>query len=330
MTNGKTRLGAHSALLFMGVMSMGGLAHAEDGSAPPTKPDCSFPCFFHSADPAPTPTPAPQAAAADTAPDAPAPAARSAPKVVHALTIAADAPEIGRLKALTSVLPGQPVKIVKTPLGTEPATADFLVKTALQTASEPTKFHDAKLFTEQLHIIAGSKIASVEDLRDRVVSFGAEGSPSQDAARKAFQALGVTVKDTPLDLENALDGASTGDIDAVVVLAPQPFERLKSISQSGLHLLSWPDSGSLPSGAIESTISADAYPGLAKPGETIRAVGVDAVLSVSAKGAKQPATKRFMSALAQHSAALSKRGFDLLKADIDARAGSRIASADRR
>ena len=108
---------------------------------------------------------------------------------MHALTIAADAAEIGRLKGLTSVLPGQPIKIVKTPLGTEPATADFSVKTALQTASEPTKFHDAKLFTEQLHILAGAKIANVEDLRDHVVSFGPEGSAVPMAAVVAGGAL---------------------------------------------------------------------------------------------------------------------------------------------
>jgi hypothetical protein len=322
MTSRTLRRGAQSALFLVGVMSVGA-AHAEDGAA--AKPDCSFPCFFRSAQPAP----APQAVAAEPAPapvaDAIPSAAKPAPKIVHALTIAADDAEVGRLKALTGVMPGQPIRIVKAPSG-----ADFAVETALQPASDPTRFHDAKLFTEQLHIIAGAKIARVEDLRDHVVSFGADGSPGQDAARKAFQALGVNVKETPLDLDNALDGASTGDVDAVVVLAPQPFERLKSVSQSGLHLLAWPDSGSLPAGAIDTTISADAYPGLTKPGETIRAVGVDAILSVSAAGAKQPATKRFMNALALHSTALSKRGFDLLKADLESRTGRRVASADKR
>lgn len=327
MTSRTIRHGTHSALFLIGLMSVGA-ARAEDGSAPPAKPDCSFPCFFHSSNPAPTP----QAAATDpavTAADATLPASKPAPKVVHALTIAADDAEFGRMKALSGVVPGQTIKIVKTSVAAR-GTADFAVKTVLQPASDATTSHDAKLFTEQLHIVATSKITRVEDLRDHVVSFGANGSAGQDAARKAFQALGVSVRETPLDLDNALDGASTGDIDAVVVLAPQPFARLKSMARSGLHLLSWPDSGALPAGAVDATISADAYPGLATPGETIRAVGVDAVLSVSATGARQPATKRFMSALAQHSAILSKRGFDLLKADLESRSGSRVASAERR
>jgi hypothetical protein len=328
MTSKTIRPGARSALFLMGLISAGGAAYADDASGPPVKPECAFPCFFHSSDPAPAP--APQAAAAETAPVVPAPeagapVAKPARKIVHALTIAADEAQASRLKALTGVVPGQPVKIVKA----QAAAADFTVKAALPPASDTPKARDAKLFTEQLHIIANDKIARVEDLRDRVVSFGTEGSAGQDAARKAFQALGVPVKETPLDLDNALDGAATGDVDAVVVLAPQPFDRLKGASRSGLHLLSWPETGALPAGAVDTTISADAYPGLVKPGETIRAVGVDAVLHLSTTGAKQPATKRFLSALAQHSANLSKRGFDLLKADLDSRAGSRVASAEK-
>lgn len=337
MTNGKARVAARGAMILIGFVGWGGLAHAEDKAAPPATADCAFPCLFHWADLVPGATPAAAPAAEPAATPAPATASKPAaaaapvaPKVVHPLTIAADAAEVGRLKGLTSVMRGQPIKIIKTPPGPPSETADFAVKTALQPAVSPTKFRDAKLFTEQLHIIAGAKIERVEDLRDHVVSFGAEGSAGQDAGRKAFQALGVNVKETPLDLDNALDGASTGDIDAVVVLAPQPFERLKKMPQSGLHLLSWPDHGSLPQGAVEATIAADTYPGLAKPGEAIHAVGIDAVLSVSAKGARQPATKRFMDALAQHSAALSQHGFDLLKADRDARAESRVASAEKR
>ncbi len=137
------------------------------------------------------------------------------------------------------------------------------------------------------------------------------------------------MKETPLDLDNAIDGLATGDVDAVVMLAPQPIDRLKSVSTPGVHLLSWPEGSSLPNGASAATIDAAAYPRLAKPGETIRAMGVDATLTISARGAKQVAAKTFLKALSLHSEALTKRGFDLLKADLDSRAGRRLASADR-
>ena len=279
------------------------------------------PAFAQAADPDRAPVAA-EAAPIDPAAGAAAPALpKAAPRHIHVLTIAAAESERARLKALAQVMPGQPIRIVTT---ASAGATDFAVRTAPQ----PAGARDAKLFTEQLHIIATPGIASIADLRGRVVSFGTEGSPGQEAARKAFQALGVGIKETPLDLDNALDGAATGDIAAVVVLAPQPFDRLKALTPSGLHLLSWPDQASLPPGTLSATIAGAQYPALAKPGDTIKTLAVDAVLSVSPRAAKQPAAKRFMSALAQHSAALSKRGFDLLKADLDGRRGRTVASND--
>ena len=69
---------------------------------------------------------------------------------------------------------------------------------------------------------------------------------------------------------------------------------------------------------------------MAKPGETIRTLGIDAVLTMSAKGAKDPAARAFLASLSQNAAALSRHGFDRLKADIGQRGGNQVASVDRR
>ena len=189
----------------------------------------------------------------------------------------------------------------------------------------------ARLFTEQLHIVAGTGVLSPADLKGKVVSFGPEKGPAQAAARKAFAALGVSVKETPLDLDNALDGIATGDVAAVVVLAPQPDARLARLkTTSGLHLVSWPEGTAVPDGDTMTSIPGSAYPGLAKAGDSVRALGVEAALDASGKGATSPAARAFLTALSQHSAALSKRGFDLIKADLETRNGRRVASAERR
>ena len=136
------------------------------------------------------------------------------------------------------------------------------------------------------------------------------------------------MKETPLDLDNALDGVSTGDIAAVVVLAPEPMARLKTVT--GLHFVGWPDGAALPAGAVASSIDGGAYPGLAKPGETIPAMGIDAVLTLNPRGARKPAAKVFLVDLSQHAGALARHGFDLIKADLETRNGRRVASADHR
>ncbi len=250
---------------------------------------------------------------------------RKTVKPVPTVTIAADGAEAVRLRTLAASLPKTRVHIVN--LGASKG-ADFTVVRAVDGAAPGEK---ARLFTEQLHIVAGAGVLSPMDLNGKVVSFGPDKGPAQAAARKAFAALGVSVKETPLDLDNALDGIATGDIAAAVVLAPQPDARLARLkTTSGLHLVSWPEGAAVPDGDTLASIPGSAYPGLAKAGDSVRALGVEAALDATSKGATSPAAKAFLTALTQHSAALSRRGFDLIKADLETRNGRRVASAERR
>ena len=240
------------------------------------------------------------------------------------ITIAARATDVARLKGLAAALPRERIRIVPLVDASEPVGTDF-------TLSEARGGGDfkARLFTEQLHIVAGDKIHTVADLAGKVVAFAGAGAAQEDAARQAFATLNIKVKDTPLDVANALDGLSTGDIEAVVILAPQPVTQLAVLGTPGLHLISWPEGGSVPDGAVVTSIDGDRYPQLAKPGETIRALGVDAVLRMNAKGAKDPAARLFLASLAQNAGALSKHGFDL-KVAGGGRGDNRLASAERR
>lgn len=245
-------------------------------------------------------------------------------KPVPVVTIAAEAAEATRLKTLAATLPRTRLRIVAAGEG---RAVDFTAAPAVSGAAAGEK---ARLFTEQLHIVAGPGVRTIADLKDKVVSFGPDKSPSQVAARKAFGALGVGVTETPLDVDNALDGLATGDIAAVVVLAPQPDPRLAKLTgKANLHLVSWPQAAPLPENTEAASIPGSAYPGLAAGGDTVRAVGVEVALDTAGRPAT-PAAKAFLAALSQHSAALSKRGFDLIKADLDNRAGARVASAERR
>lgn len=332
--------GSRGVVILACLVGAAPVARAQDAAPPAAPAPCGFPCLFRQAPPPEPvqpreatpadPAAAPSVVATDETPAARRPVARKR-KPPRPLTIAAEASEAARLKALAFLVPEQSIKVV-TPRGSgagSPA-ADMAVTTGSTSVAEGGKSREVRLFTEQLHVIAGPGITRITDLRDRPVSFGSAGSPSEAAARAAFAALGLKVKETPLDLDNALDGAASGDLDAVVVLAPQPLARLAGISHSGLHLVSWPEDAPLPQGAVATMIAPGPYPGLAKPGETIHAVGVDAFLGVSAKGAREPATRGFFAALARHSTALSKRGFDLLKADVESRTGRRLASAEHR
>ena len=277
------------------------------------------------AQPAAAAQPALAADVADPADPVPKAHLHKTVKPVPIVTIAADGAEAARLRTLAASLPKARVHIVNVGASKN---ADFTVVAAVDGAAPGEK---ARLFTEQLHIVAGAGVLSPMDLNGKVVSFGPDKGPAQAAARKAFAALGVSVKETPLDLDNALDGIATGDIAATVVLAPQPDARLARLkTTSGLHLVSWPESEAVPDGDTLASIPGSAYPGLAKAGDSVRALGVEAALDATGKGATSPAAEAFLGALSQHSAALSRRGFDLIKADLETRDGRRVASAERR
>ena len=296
-----------------GIMCIFGSRPAAPAQSAPQAPPAAAPA-------APTAT----ADATDTAKDQPKAAHKARPKPIQVVTIAADKTDVARLQSLAAVVRNPRVKFVEAKDG---QAADFSVTTSL---ADGQGVKQAKLFGEAMHVVAGAKVKSFADLRGKTVSFGADGSAGQAVARKAFEAAGIKVAETPLDIDNALDGLSTGDIDAVVVVAPQPDARLTKLTPSGLHLVAWPDGIALPDGAVAASIDGAAYPGLAKPGDKVATLGVDAVLVASPKGARQPAAKVFLGALAQHSADLSKRGFGLLKADLATRGGRRVANNEAR
>ena len=277
--------------------------------------DCSgLMCLFHrDAPPPPPPAVAPNAGAppattADAADAAPAKAKPRA-KPVATVTIAADPAEAARLKPITAAVSRPHVRIVDAKAGQG---ADFALATSIDRGAGPEK---ARLFAEAMHVLAGDKVHSLDDLKGKNVSFGADGSAGQTVARKAFEAAGVKVAETPLDIDNALDGLATGDIDAVVVVAPQPDARLGKLHAPNLHLVAWPQAATLPEGASATTIDSQAYPGLAKPDAKVAALAVDAVLVETPKGAHEPVAKAFLGALTHHAAVLGKRGFALLQAD---------------
>ena len=286
-------------------------------------------CLFHGRDAAPQPQPPqPQAAGAPEAPATTADAADPAPKAkpkprpkpVAVVTIAADPAEAARLEPIATAVSRPHVKIVDAKAGQG---ADFALATSLDQGGGREK---ARLFPEAMHVLAGDKVRSLDDLKGKNVSFGAEGSAGQTVARQAFAAAGVNVSEMPLELDNALDGLATGDIDAVVVVAPQPDARLTKLRAPNLHLVAWPQAASLPEGASATTIDARAYPGLAKPDPKVAAFAVDAVLVESPKGAHQPAARAFLGALNHRAAMLGKRGFVLLQAD----SGRRVANNEQR
>jgi TRAP transporter TAXI family solute receptor len=149
-----------------------------------------------------------------------------------------------------------------------------------------------KLYDEEVHILARDVFASVDELRGRKVNFGTEGSGTFMTADIIFDELGLDVEVTALPEPEALAGLRAGKIDALVFVGGQPLTLLSQIeADSGLRLLPLPRRR-VDAGYIEAELTAQSYPRLIGPGESIPTLAVGAVMAAYNWPAAHPRSEK--------------------------------------
>jgi len=143
----------------------------------------------------------------------------------------------------------------------------------------------AKLYDEEIHILANSEIHSLQDLASKRVNFGTTESESFFTASTIFNVLGIGVDITTLPQPVALSKLRSGEIAALVYIVAKPARLFEAIRpEEGFHFLSITDHPSAP-GALresygEATLSAADYPHLIEQGKSVATLSVGTVLAV--------------------------------------------------
>jgi uncharacterized protein len=138
-----------------------------------------------------------------------------------------------------------------------------------------------KLYDEELHILAGTDIQSIEDLVSKKVNFGVRDSGTSVTATAVFGALGILVESTNFPQRVALEKLRRGEISALVYLAGKParlFEDLRP--DENLHFLSIRATRDLPASYTSATLTAEDYPELIEAKAPVSTVAVGSVLAV--------------------------------------------------
>jgi TRAP-type uncharacterized transport system substrate-binding protein len=136
-----------------------------------------------------------------------------------------------------------------------------------------------KLYDQDLHVLAGPDIQSIDDLRGKKVNFGLRDSGTYTTATTIFNALGVQPAVTNLAHPLALDKLRRGEISALVYVATKPSRLFQDIRpDENLHFL--PISGNLPGNYTATTITSDDYPELVSNNAPVNTVAVGTVLVV--------------------------------------------------
>ena len=134
-----------------------------------------------------------------------------------------------------------------------------------------------KLYDQDVHILAGPDIQSIDGLRGKKVNFGLRDSGTYTTATTIFNALGVQPEVTTFPQPLALDRLRRGEISALVYVATKPSRLFQDVRpDENLHFL--PITADLSPNYTAITITSDDYPELVSKDAPVNTVAVGTVL----------------------------------------------------
>ncbi len=159
-----------------------------------------------------------------------------------------------------------------------------------------------KLYDQELHVLAGPDIQSIDDLRGKKVNFGLHDSGTYTTATAVFKASEIEPDVTNLPHPLALDKLRRGEISALVYVATKPSRLFQDIRpDENLHFL--PITSDFLSNYITTTINSNDYPELVSNDAPVKTVAVGTVLVAynwPAKSERYQRVNRFVQAFLTH------------------------------
>jgi TRAP transporter TAXI family solute receptor len=139
----------------------------------------------------------------------------------------------------------------------------------------------AKLYDEEIHILARKDITKLEDLNGQRVNADVEGSGSAMTAEIVLDALGIKAKVEHAKQVDGIHELEHGDIAAIIHVAGAPIPLLSQVpADSGLHFLTVPLTPALAQTYLPDRLTHDNYPALIPADAPVQTVAVGDVLAV--------------------------------------------------
>ena len=161
----------------------------------------------------------------------------------------------------------------------------------LTTALDQRLNYITRMFPEEMHVVAGRGVKSIDELTGKKVNFSDSGSSTQITARDVFGLLGIAVNEVNLSQADAITAIKNGEIAATVVFSGKPAGIFSHVSANdNLHLLEIPITRTLENIYSPAQLEQTLYPNLIDKGQTIQTIAVDAVLITNNW---QPASDRY-------------------------------------
>ena len=148
----------------------------------------------------------------------------------------------------------------------------------------------AKLYNEEMHVVAAKSIRSLADLDGRTVAVGLANGGTFVTAISIFERLKIRPHFLYLEPRVAMQKLKEGEIDAVIAVEGKPLSEIAQIAGNGLHFVPVNYDKALQDDYLPAQLTAEDYPNLIAPGQSVDTIAVAAVLAVYNWG---PRTDRY-------------------------------------
>src|SRR5262245_9739158 len=138
----------------------------------------------------------------------------------------------------------------------------------------------ARLYNEEMHILAGPGINRVQDLNGKKVNFSDVGSGTQFSTRLIFELLRIKATEVNVGQADGYQMVKSGEIAATVLIAGKPtgaFGKFKM--EPGMTLLPVPYTEALEQDYLPAKLTSEDYPNLIAKGSSVDSVAIGAVLA---------------------------------------------------
>lgn len=142
---------------------------------------------------------------------------------------------------------------------------------------EGSLFYVAKLYGEELHLLAGPAIKSIDELAGRTVNIGPPAGGTAVTAPALFERLKLKVETSGFDQATAIAKLRTGEIAALAFVAAKPAPVFTSLRASeGFHFLAVPLKPEILAAYVPTRLTSEDYPDLVDA--PVDAIAVGSVL----------------------------------------------------
>ena len=153
------------------------------------------------------------------------------------------------------------------------------VKISRQPGLQSSVQYIAKLYSEEFHVLSRMQFLRLQDLAGRRVSFGPKENGMAITAEAVFEAAGIAVKPCYLGHDEAIEQLKRGELDALIYVGGKPSRAFEKIThKDNVHFLDVDYLPALQLNYLPALITAEDYPNLVAPNESVGTISVPAVM----------------------------------------------------